>query len=413
MQDWAGWLLILFNFSIVLMWKNIRDDTKVVYAIWFCLVLHHAVVFWNVYIPDAFSFHGDGLYLALLPEPEWIIFNKNGAISFTHFLGFIYRAFSASFLFGRELSVLCFVLSCVVLVKLADLLDMRRFRVGIILIFGLLPSAVTFMSVTLREPWEALFFLMSLYCTIRLRNRPGIMNISFLLMSVSCMSILHHALRYYAVYLVVICIYWGIFGRKKNVRVARHVRFLLAGILIACVVVLTQKMGWYMSVRDAIEGATGTRLALLKYTDVRTNFSFILDTSSIFGIVTTVPMVFIEYMFAPFPWQIENVKDIIASLESILRFALLFFAISWWHRSSGEVRSHYSFLLIAVLGMELVWALGTANWGTAPRHHVLGYGVIVLLGAPGLIVFMRKIHFRIFGQRKVSGELNEQVRHMS
>ncbi len=138
-----------------------------------------------------------------------------------------------------------------------------------------------------------------------------------------------------------------------------------------------------------------------------------LDASSVYGLVTTIPMVFVQYMFAPFPWQVENVKDIYALFESMLRFLLLFFAISSWRRSSGEVRSCYSFLLIAVLGMELVWALGTANWGTAPRHHVLGYGVIVLLGAPGLIVFMRKIHFRIFGQRKVSGELNEQVRHMS
>jgi hypothetical protein len=111
-------------------------------------------------------------------------------------------------------------------------------------------------------------------------------------------------------------------------------------------------------------------------------------------------------MFAPFPWQVENVKDIWALLESILRFLLLFFAISSWRRSSGEVRSCYSFLLITVLGMELVWALGTANWGTAIRHHVPGYGVIVLLGAPGLILFMRRLHFGMFGRGKVSGELN-------
>jgi len=77
MHDWAGWLLLLFSFSIVLMWKSIRDDTKVVHAIWFCLVLHHAVVFLNafgatfvygdevasgahsslVYLPDASTAH--------------------------------------------------------------------------------------------------------------------------------------------------------------------------------------------------------------------------------------------------------------------------------------------------------------------------------------------------------------------
>jgi hypothetical protein len=223
------------------------------------------------------------------------------------------------------------------------------------------------------------------------------------------MSLLHQGLRRYAVYLVVFSIYWSIFGRKKNVRWARNLRFLFAGMLVVCVIIITQKIGWFMTIEKALEAAAGLRQALLAYEDVRTVYSFMLDTSSVLGIVTTVPMVFVQYMFAPFPWQVENVKDICILLESILRFILLFFAVSSWRRSSGEVRSCYSFLLIAVLGMELVWALGTVNWGTAARHHIPSYGVIVLLGAPGLILFMRKLLFEMFGRRKVSGELNEQV----
>ena len=50
--------------------------------------------------------------------------------------------------------------------------------------------------------------------------------------------------------------------------------------------------------------------------------------------------------------------------------------------------------------MEFMWAMGTVNWGTATRHHLVGYSVIVLLGAPGLILFMRKLHFVMFGRRK-------------
>jgi len=407
MQDWFGWLLLIFSFSIVLMWKSIRDDTKVVHAIWFCLVLHHAVVFLNVYIPDASTFHWHGVHLAALPEPEWFPAASNGGVIYVHSLGLLYRAFGASLFFGGELSVLAFVLSCVVLVKLVEYLDLRRFCVGIILLFGLLPSAVIFRSVTLRESWQALFFLLSVYWAIRLWKRPGILNISFLLMSVLCMSMLHYGLAKYAVYLVIISLYWGIIGRKKNVRWARHLRFLFAGLLIVCVIISSQKMGLFMTLGEAVEAGAEMRQVLLKYTGVRTNFSFILDTSSVLGIVTTAPMVFVEYMFAPFPWQAENVKDIWALLESILRFLLLFFAISSWRRSSGEVRRCYSFLLITVLGMELVWALGTANWGTAVRHHVPGYSVIVLLGVPGLILFMRRLHFGMFGRGKVSGELNE------
>jgi len=411
MQDWAGWLLLLFSFSTVLMWKSIRDDKKVVLAIWFCLVLHHAVVFLNVYIPDASSFHGDGVNMAVSPEPEWFSDTSNGATNYFHSLGFLYRAFGASLFFGEELSVLAFVLSCVVLVKLGDHLDLKRFRVGIVLFFGLLPSNVIFGSVTLREPWQALFLLLFVYWAIRLWKRPCILNFSFSLMSASCMSLLHHGLARFAVYLVVIIVYWSFFGRKRNVRWSRHLRFLFAGILIFCVIILAQKIGWYMTIEQALEGVAELRRALLGY-DVRTVYSYMLDTSSVFGFVKTLPMIFVQYMFAPFPWQVENVKDIYALLESMLRFVLLFFALSSWRRSSGEVRSYYGFLLIVVLGMELMWALGTVNWGTAMRHHVPGYGVIVLLGAPRLILFMQKLQFGI-ARGKVSGEFNEQVCHMS
>jgi len=410
MQDWAGWLLILFSFSIVLMWKHVRSDTKVLHAIWFCILLHHVVAYLNVTISDASGFHGEGVHYAGLSAPEWMFRDAKvftGAGIYEQFLGSFYRVFGPSLLFGEELSVLAFVLSCVVLVKLVDLLALRSFRVGIVLLFGLLPSAVIFRSVTLRESWQALFFLLFVYWTIKLRKRPGILILLFILMSASCMGFLHYGLARYSVYLIVISLYWGIFSRKMIVHWPRSVRFLFAGLLIVCVIILSQKMGLFMTLEEAMEGGVGMRRALLSYTDVRTNFSFVLDTSSVFGIVTTVPMIFVEYMFAPFPWQVENVKDIYALLESMLRFVLLFSAVSSWCRSSGEVRSCYGFLLIVVLGMELVWALGTANWGTAIRHHVPGYSVIVLLGAPRLILFVREFQFVIFGRRKVSGEFNE------
>jgi hypothetical protein len=428
MHDWAGWLLLLFSFSIVLMWKSIRDDTKIVHAIWLCLVLHHAVVFFNVsggffsylYFPDAATAHWNGAHLAAMFEPEWFSQHKPSGEGFFHtfmdqgdsnyitFLAFLYHAFGTSLFFGSELSVLAFVLSCVVLIKLVDHLDLRRFRVGIVLLFGLLPSAVIYRSVTLRESWQALSFLLFVYLAIRLWKRPCILNISFLLMSAYCMSLLHHGLARYAVYLVIISVYWSIAGRKKSARWARHLRFLFAGILVVCVILLTQKAGWFMTVEQALENVAETRQSLLAIKDVRTVYSFTpLDTSSVYGLVTTIPAVFVNYMFAPFPWQVESVKDVWVLLESMLRFVLLFFAISLWRRSSGGVRSCYGFLLIIILGIELVWALGTVNWGTAIRHHIPGYGVIVLLGAPRLILFMRKLHSEMFGRRKDSTMLPE------
>jgi len=405
MQDWAGWLLMLLSFGIVLMWKRVRSDTKVVHAIWFCIFFHHAVAFLNAYVGtvigagyDAFTFHKTGVELAALPEPEWY-FTK-GINVYTLSLGLFYRAFGASNILGEELSVLAFVMSCVVLVKLVDLLDLKRFRVGIILLFGLLPSAVIFRSVTLRESWQALFFLLTVYWAVRLWKRPGIFKFLFMLMSAYCMAVQHNGLKVYAVYLVVISVYWGVVSRKKGTsRALRFVKFLFAGLFITCVFVLAQKNGWFVDFGQALKGAAKIREYSITL-DARAVYGVMLDTSSVLGLVKTIPIVFVQYMFAPFPWQVESVADIHVMLESLLRFLLLYFALSSWRRSSGKVRSCYNFLLLVTFGMEFVWALGTINWGTATRHHVPGYSVIVLLGAPGLILFMRKLHFKMFGCRK-------------
>jgi hypothetical protein len=218
-------------------------------------------------------------------------------------------------------------------------------------------------------------------------------------MSVFCMALLHGGLKGYAVYLILASIYWGIFNRKKGARLPWPVKFSIAGLLAACVIMLAQKMGWYMTVGQGLDEVTAFR-QFAATIHGRTTYGVMLDTSSVLGLVKTIPLVFVYYMLAPFPWHIENVKDVYAMLESMLRILLLFFAIFSWRRSSGEVRSYYGFLLIVVLGMELMWALGTINWGTAMRHHVPGHSVIVLLGVPGLILFMRRLRIGRFGRRK-------------
>jgi hypothetical protein len=217
------------------------------------------------------------------------------------------------------------------------------------------------------------------------------------------MASLHGGLKGFAVYLILTSVYWGVISRKKGASRAWCVRFLFAGFLVAGVIMLTQKMGWYLTVEQGLKSVEDFRISAVAIAeDNRAFYGVMLDTSSVLGIVKTISMIFVQFMFAPFPWQVENVKDIYAMLESILRFVLLFFAFSSWRRSSGEVRSCYGFLLISVLSMEFLWALGTINWGTAIRHHVPGYSVLVLLGGPGLILFMRKIHIGLFGRGKVN-----------
>ncbi|MCG8344626.1 MAG: hypothetical protein MI685_05625, partial [Chlorobiales bacterium] len=52
-------------------------------------------------------------------------------------------------------------------------------------------------------------------------------------------------------------------------------------------------------------------------------------------------------------------------------------------RSKGNYRRIYAMLLILYFINSVMWALGTKNYGTAIRHHLVPYWIIVLLGYAG------------------------------
>ena len=55
----------------------------------------------------------------------------------------------------------------------------------------------------------------------------------------------------------------------------------------------------------------------------RTTYSIPLDFSSPYTTAHSYFLLYVHYLFAPFPWQIGNALDIFASMESILRMVLL------------------------------------------------------------------------------------------
>jgi hypothetical protein len=121
-----------------------------------------------------------------------------------------------------------------------------------------------------------------------------------------------------------------------------------------------------------------------------------MDMSSLGSLIKTASLVYIYYLFAPFPWQITNWLDIYAFTESLLRFILILFSIISWYRVKGLQRSIWGLLLIIYFSMTLLWSTGTVNYGTSIRHHLLTNWIIVMLGGSELIEFLAQQYRRIF-----------------
>ena len=170
LNDWSGWLLILLSFYIVIRFRKKWKDDNLTRALFFILVIHHVIALTNTYLfvihdadADAHKFHR----LAV----EWSASGKlsvTGGVEFyQQLLGIFYRIFSPSHLFGEELSIIAFLFSCLVLIKLIFLINLKKYQVGLLLMFGLLPTNLVLCSVTLRESYQILFFMLAVYWGLR------------------------------------------------------------------------------------------------------------------------------------------------------------------------------------------------------------------------------------------------------
>lgn len=408
LNDWPGWLLILLSFYIVVWFRKKWKDDNLTFALCFILAMHHVIALTNTYL---FIIHGADADAARFHRlaVEWAASGKlsvtGGAEFYQQLLGIFYRIFIPSHLFGEELSIIAFLFSCLVLIKLIHLINLKKYQVGLLLIFGLLPTNLVLCSVTLRESYQILFFMLAVYWGFRFHLKPTKRAMIFCVFSAILMGCFHRALIIYMLFLLPVLFLWfpqqvssspdsrWRFSRKRFM-VIGAILILIIGILI--IGVLLEIRG--LEALESVFSGKGlkyavdyrTRLMFEKSPDARANYDIVLDVSSPISFLKSVWLIYIYYLFAPFSWQITNWLDVYAFAESLLRFVLILFSIISWYRAKGLQRSIWGLLLIIYFSMTLLWSIGTVNYGTSIRHHLLTNWVIVLIGGPGLIEFIAK-----------------------
>ena len=406
LNDWPGWLLILLSFYVVIRLRKKWKDDNLTFALCFVLAMHHVLALTNAYLftihgadADAVRFHRLGV--------EWAVSGKlsvsSGAEFYQQLLGIFYRIFSPSHLFGEELSIIAFLFACFVLIKLIDFLNITRYRVGLVLLFGLLPTNLVLGSVTMRESYQILFFMLAVYWGLRFHLEYTKGAMIFCVFSAIIMGCFHGALILYMLFLLPVLFLWfpkqvsnssdsGWRFTRKRFIVISAILILIIGILTIGVLLEIQGLWELASVFSGkgLKYAMDHRTILMSEVapDARANYGIMLDTSSLGSLIKTTSLAYIYYLFAPFPWQITNWLDVYAFAESLLRFVLILFSIISWYRAEGMKRSIWGLLLVIYISMTCLWAMGTVNYGTSIRHHLLTNWIIVILGGPVLIDFV-------------------------
>lgn len=101
----------------------------------------------------------------------------------------------------------------------------------------------------------------------------------------------------------------------------------------------------------------------------RTTYDYPISVDSPASFVASLPRNWIAYNFLPFPWQVANLYDLYAAAEGVFRFFGFVLFAGIYMRYPSLRRSVTAIFIIHMLLM-VIWAAGTANYGTASRHHL-------------------------------------------
>ncbi|NHN40960.1 phospholipid carrier-dependent glycosyltransferase [Halorubellus sp. JP-L1] len=89
------------------------------------------------------------------------------------------------------------------------------------------------------------------------------------------------------------------------------------------------------------------------------------------------------FLYAPFPWMIETIPDLLVGFEGLISICYTLFAV-WGIRSLGRKNWPATIALLVGLGVALVlYGVGTANYGTGMRHRQMFLWVVFLFGGIG------------------------------
>lgn len=312
-----------------------------------------------------------------------------GYTPYTNILGAIYYLTVNHIFVGNFISCLGWFFSAWYLKKSFNLISSDRGSIKwAMIIYSFLPSSIMITSITLREPFQLLFVNLAIYYSIKIKLTKIFYHYYLLFVFTICFGVLHGALLAFGMLLFAGVVLFPDYGLSK---VRFSFKFLFVSVIFLGLIFYVFSnfgaMAYDLSggLDNAIEGYQQSLLGV----DARTHYKTEINLNSFYDLIFFIPLGFFQYLFEPFPWRIGSLADLILMIENGLRFILIWRAVKVIRSSLASKRFVVQFIFLSYLALELIWSVGTINWGTSMRHHIPAMGML-LLSAYSLRVFTKR-----------------------
>ena len=368
---------------------------RVKLTLWLGFFLRLVIAFVNGFVGPTYGSSDDSLGF----HEVAVLFSQNLADDsfllnniYPSLLGVFYFITTDSWFLGSALSALGWLASAFILLRIMRILSFKmsnQWRV--MLIYALIPTSLMYTSVTLREPFQLLFVNLALYAALKIYFDRSIVHWLVLFLAAVGMGALHGALLASGIFIIVGTLFLLTSRNRKGVSFTKVV--LVTPIVILCLFygfsLFTSITSYGERIEDGFSVAVQTyqegTMELVQRATYRTD----IEINGLGGLILSLPSFLFQYLFEPMPWKISSIVDVVALLENMLRFWLIWNALkylvgSYLNKPKFVARNYFGnerfifFIFLSYLVMETIWSLGTSNWGTASRHHLPSLGLLLV-----------------------------------
>ena len=351
------------------------------------ILLKFIYIFISDYFNAAIFVGGDayGMFKQSILYGKNIIYpSLDNPLTYFYFvLGKFYYLTFQNYIWASTISIIAWVISFIYLFKSMKLLQFSPKNIFIAaIIFSFTPSIFTITSTTLREVWQLLFVNMLLYYFIKfhLNQKKFLFTLSVFIILTLILYVLHRALIIFGLFSILL-IFYLLFLKIKIKNIYIPLFFIISFILLLLFYVFFSNFyidyGWAQLKKGIPLAVQQYQQGLINSAPVaRGNY---INQSSItiyIDLLKIIPFNFLQYLFEPiFSYtKINSVKDIVAVCENLIR---LFLIILFLYKFNFK-NTVFLYIFILYLSIEILWSVGTVNWGTAIRHHIPSIGLLIM-----------------------------------
>ena len=300
----------------------------------------------------------------------------DGSRLYITFLKIIYNLTIPHIFIGCLFSCFAWFLSAKILINISAVLKMNERSQKLALIFySFLPTSIIYCSIPLREAFQLLLvnFCSLIFLKIGHFNKTNIKNILFIFILSYLLASLHYSFLFSSIIMFSIVLYFNFYDRlrSKVLNIFLFVFSVYAGVsLFNNIFSMMYEAELYEALQRFNDGSSSA--------NSRGTYRLISELNSSSDLLVFITYSFFQYMLEPLPTRIGNFKDLLSFFENFSRLLLLVIGI--YNLKKYKFFRPQFIIIFYFLIIELIWSVGTTNWGTASRHHIPSLGILSILG---------------------------------